>query len=110
VDLEDQRAFAWRRPPMPDTGDMNQRRDELARLGALKTAIGVIGDDVLAWAASHPRDPQLPWLLHVVVMSTRGGCLDPDAAPLSRKAWDLLHQRYPGSEWAQKTPYFYSAK
>ncbi len=101
-------AFPWRRPPVPDTGDVAQRRSELARLGALKTATGVIGEDVLAWASSHPRDPALPWLLHVVVMSTRGGCLDKDAATLSRTAWNLLHKRYPGSEWAQKTPYFYA--
>jgi hypothetical protein len=103
-------AFAWRLPPTPDTGHADQRRDELARLGALKSATGVTGDDVLAWAASHPRDPDLPWLLHVVVMSTRGGCLDPDATTLSRTAWSLLHKRYAGSEWADRTPYFYSSK
>jgi hypothetical protein len=100
-------AFAWRFPDMPDTGDADLRRGELARLGNMKTATGVLGDDVLAWAASHPQDPELPWLLHVVVMSTRGGCLDPDADKLSRTAWNLLHKRYAGSEWANKTPYFY---
>ena len=71
---------------MPDTGHADLRRGELARLCNMKTATGVLGDDVLAWAASYPQDPELPWLLHVVVMSTRGGCLDPDA---------------------NKTPYFY---
>jgi hypothetical protein len=40
-------------------------------------------------------------------MSTRGGCLDADAKTLSRTAWNLLHQRYADSEWAEKTPYFY---
>lgn len=105
-----ERAFAWRVPPPPDTGHMEQRNTELARLGGLKTATGVTGDDVLAWAASHPADPELPWLLHVVVLSTRGGCLDADATTLSRTAWNLLHRRYAGSEWAKMTPYFYSAK
>lgn len=100
-------AFAWRFPDMPDTGHADLRHAELARLGAMKTATGVTGDDVLAWAASHPEDPDLPWLLHVVVMSTRGGCLDPDSPALSRTAWNLLHKRYAGSEWADKTPYFY---
>jgi hypothetical protein len=100
-------AFAWRLPPTPDTGHADLRGGELARLGALKTATGVTGEDVLAWAASHPQDPDLPWLLHVVIMSTRGGCLDPDAKTLSRTAWNLLHKRYAGSEWAGKTPYFY---
>jgi hypothetical protein len=103
-------GFAWRRPPMPDTNPAGQRRTELVQLGGLKTATGVVGDDVLAWAASHPHDPALPWLLHVVVMSTRGGCVDPDAATLSRTAWNLLHKRYADSEWARKTPYYFSAK
>jgi hypothetical protein len=100
-------AFGWRLPGMPDTGHADLRRDELARLGVMKTATGVTGEDVLAWAASHPQDPDLPWLLHVVVMSTRGGCLDPDAKTLSRTAWNLLHKRFAGSAWADKTPYFY---
>lgn len=100
-------AFGWRLPDSPDTGDAAMRRAELARLAALKTATGVLGDDVLAWAAGHADDPALPWLLHVVVMSTRGGCLDADANTLSRSAWNLLHKRYPHSEWAAQTPYFY---
>jgi hypothetical protein len=40
-------------------------------------------------------------------MSTRGGCLDQDAPALSRKAFALLHKRWPRSEWARATPYFY---
>lgn len=100
-------GFAWRFPPPPDTGHVDARRAELARLLKVKTATGALGDDVLAWASSHPHDPELPWLLHVVVQSTRGGCLDADAKTLSRKAWDVLHKRYAGSEWARKTPYFY---
>jgi hypothetical protein len=100
--------FAWRLPAVPATGDAATVREELARLAPAKTATGTVGDDVLAWLDSHPKDPELPWLLHVVVMSTRGGCLDPGAANLSRKAFTLLQKRYPGTEWAQKTPYYYS--
>lgn len=100
-------GFGWRLPAMPDTGRAALRQQELARLATLKTATGTLGDDVMAWAASHPDDSELPWLLHVVVLSTKGGCLDPDAKALSRKAYALLHKRYAGSEWAAKTPYFY---
>lgn len=99
--------FVWRLPPPPAAGDAGAARAELARLAPVKTATGTLGDDVLAWADSHPKDPELPWLLHVVVQSTRGGCLDDDAKTLSRKAFNLLHKRYPKSEWAKKTPYFY---
>ena len=101
--------LAWRFPAMPATGAA-EAGQELARLAPMKTATGVVGDDVLQWLGSHPKDPELPWLLYVVVQSTRGGCLDPDAGSLSKKAFTLLHKRYPGSEWAQQTPYFYSPK
>jgi hypothetical protein len=99
--------FVWRLPATPELGDTAARRTELGRLEQLKTATGTLGDDVLQWADTHPADPELPWLLHVVVMSTRGGCLDKDASALSRKAHALLHKRWPRSEWARATPYFY---
>lgn len=97
-------------PPAPATGDaaaIARRDQELARLGALKTATGYLGDHVLQRVAARPNDPDLPWLLHVVVRSTRGGCLDDDAKALSKKAFTVLHQRYGKTEWARKTPYFY---
>ena len=100
-------GFAWRLPALPELGDTAARNAELGRLGQMKTATGTLGDDVLQWAETHPADPDLPWLLHVVVMSTRGGCRDKDAPALSRKAFALLHKRWPRSEWARATPYFY---
>ena len=100
-------GFVWRLPAPPELGDTAARRTELGRLEQLKTATGTFGDDVLQWADTHPADPELPWLLHVAVMSTRGGCLDKDASALSRKAHALLHKRWPRSEWARATPYFY---
>lgn len=100
-------SFVWRLPALPELGDTAARRTELGRLAQLKTATGTLGDDVLQWAETHPGDAELPWLLHVVVQSTRGGCLDPDAKALSRKAFALLHKRWPRSEWARATPYFY---
>ena len=90
-------------PVLPGAG----AEAEIAALGAMKTATGFVGEHVMARAAATPKDPALPWLLHVVVKSTRGGCLDADAKELSRKAFRLLHQRYPKSEWAAKTPYHY---
>ena len=100
-------GYVWRLPAPPELGDTAARRTELGRLEQLKTATGTFGDDVMEWAGTHPADPELPWLLHVVVMSTRGGCLDKDASALSRKAHALLHKRWPRSEWARATPYFY---
>jgi hypothetical protein len=100
-------SLPWRLPGPPATGDAAQAGADMRRLAPLKTATGLVGDQVLDWAAAHPADPEVPWLLHVVVMSTRGGCLDKDSPALSRKAYRLLHARYPASEWSEKTPYFY---
>ncbi len=94
-------------PAMPQTGNVALRDKELAQLGALKTATGFLGEHVMQRAVKVPNDPDLPWLLHVVVQSTRGGCLDDDAKSLSKRAFNLLHKRYGKSEWADKTPYFY---
>jgi len=73
----------------------------------MHTATGFVGQHVLAWAATHPADKDLPWLLYVAVQSSRGGCLDPDHTAISKKAWQLLHQRFPRSPWTEQTPYFY---
>ncbi|MDL2354748.1 MAG: hypothetical protein QFF03_05790 [Pseudomonadota bacterium] len=95
-------------PPAPATAtDAAQRAREQALLDALPTATGFIGRHVLQHAAAQPNDPELPWLLYVVVQSTRGGCLDADAHNLSKQAFTLLHKRFPDNEWARKTPYFY---
>lgn len=96
-------------PPMPQVAGVDgaRRKAELAQLGALKTATGYLGDHVLQRVASKPNDADLPWLLHVVVRSTRGGCLDDDAQALSKQAFTVLHKRYSNSAWAKKTPYFY---
>ncbi|NRR29437.1 hypothetical protein HSX11_04480 [Oxalobacteraceae bacterium] len=94
-------------PPMPTTGQDAARQREIAALAALKTATGYVGDHVMARAVKVPGDADLPWLLHVVVESTRGGCLDADSKVLSKKAFSLLHKRFGRSEWAAQTPYFY---
>lgn len=95
-------------PPPPQlSADPAARDRELAALGRLRTATGFLADHVLARARTHPSDPDLPWLLHIVVQSTRGGCLDKDSSQQSRQAWQLLQRRFPGNPWTAKTPYWY---
>jgi len=93
--------------PIDVSKDAPARDREMAELAKLKTATGYVGDHVLAWAKTHPNDPDLPWLLHVVVQSTRGGCLDDGASKISRAAYVLLHKRFPTSPWTEKTPVWY---
>ena len=66
-----------------------------------------MGDAVLSWARAHPEDRRLPEALHLVVRATRYGCPTKGYARVSRAAFELLHRRYPRSEWAERTPYWF---
>jgi hypothetical protein len=61
----------------------------------------------MAWAQRTSDDPRVPEALHLAVRATRFGCTDADTGTFSKAAFDLLHQRYPKSSWAQKTKYWY---
>ena len=93
--------------PPEVTADPARRDAERARLLKTHSATGFVGQHAIAWAASHPADKDLPWLLYVAVQSSRGGCMDPDHTAVSKKAWQILHQRFPRSPWTEQTPYFY---
>ena len=59
------------------------------------------------WAAAHPGDQRLAEALHRVVRATRLGCTTDASGNVSRDAFTLLHKRFPKSEWAKKTPYWF---
>ena len=80
---------------------------ELQRLASLGPAPNYLSQQVTAWAQKAPSDPRLPEALHLAVKATRYGCADADTGKFSKAAFDLLHERYPKSPWAQKTKYWY---
>ena len=92
--------------PPEATADPARRDAERARLLKMHTATGFVGQHAIAWAGSHPADKDLPSLLYVAVQSSRGGCVDSDHTAISKKAGQLLHQRFPRSPWTEQTPYF----
>ena len=49
----------------------------------------------------------MPESLHLAVRATRYGCSDAETGKFSKQAFDLLHQRYAKTPWAQETPYWY---
>jgi hypothetical protein len=67
-------------------------------------------NEAIQWAMKHPDDNRVPEALHFVVQATFRGCGDRVAGrvgKLSHQAFQLLHQRYPNSEWTKKTKYWY---
>jgi hypothetical protein len=87
--------------------ELAQGRREAERVGSIGAAPLYFAPVVMDWAKTHPDDPRVPEALHYFVRATRYGCVDKTVGPYSKRAFNLLHQRYPNSEWAKKTPYWF---
>jgi hypothetical protein len=61
----------------------------------------------LDFAQAHPQDPRVPEALSRAVKNTRMNCNNERTSALSKKAYDLLHQRYGTTSWAKNTKYWY---
>ena len=66
------------------------------------------GPHVIRYASDNLDDPRVPRTLHRLVFATRNACYSPNApGNLSQAAFALLHEHFPDSEWAERTPYWY---
>jgi hypothetical protein len=61
----------------------------------------------IEFAQKHPEDPRVPESLSRAVKNTRMNCNNSRTGELSKKAFDLLHGRYPNTSWAKNTKYWY---
>ena len=64
------------------------------------------GPHVIRYSSNNLDDPHVPRTLHRLVFATRHACYN---APgnISQAAFALLHEHFPDSEWAERTPYWY---
>ena len=96
-----------RPPEFLGADDRAEAAREWQRLLALGPAPDYLSAQVIAWAKTHPSDPQVPEALALAVKSTRVGCTDQRTGHFSEEAFTLLHKRYPKSSWAEKTKYWF---
>ncbi|MEP7353234.1 MAG: hypothetical protein ABI824_08395, partial [Acidobacteriota bacterium] len=82
---------------------------EWKQLAAVPTGPNWLGAQTLAFAEKNPNDPRIPEALYRVVRATRLGCSDRATGDFSKRAFDLLHRRYPTSEWTKKTPFWFKS-
>jgi hypothetical protein len=82
--------------------------EEWAALVALPSAPRWLGKLTVDWANAHPDDPRVPEALHLVVRAWRYGCTESAGENYSKQAFQLLHSRYPQSEWTKRTPYWFN--
>jgi hypothetical protein len=88
----------------------NERKlaeEEWSKLIASGAGPNWLGEQTIAFAKLHRDDPRIPEALHLAVQATRYGCGDKQTSGYSRAAFELLHRRYPNSEWTAKTPYWF---
>jgi hypothetical protein len=100
-------AHATAPPSFLSSDDDKAAQSDLAKLAEAGPAPNFLTAAVLAYAAHHPDDARVPQALYLAVRSTRYGCGDKETTNWSAKAFRLLHQQYPKSEWAEKTKYHY---
>jgi len=84
-----------------------QAAAEWQKLQSLPSAPDWLAAQTLAFARAHPQDPRVPEALYLVVRATRYGCTGNQTSDFSHRAFDLLHRRYPATDWAAKTPYWF---
>jgi len=94
-------------PAWASATDPKAATEEWTKLSKVGAAPKYLGDQALAWAQQHPDDLRIAEALGQVVRATHLGCTTTETTAVSKAAFDLLHQRYPQSEWAKKTKYYY---
>jgi hypothetical protein len=80
---------------------------EIEKLKALGCAPNKLGSVVVDYASKYSSDKLVPEALHLAVKATRFGAKDEKTTKVSQAAFKLLHSRFKGNVWTQKTPYYY---
>jgi len=98
-------------PPFVTAAMFAQAQRESAALGQIGDAPAYFGREALAWVKAHPQQAGRPDLrgaemLGFAFRAMRNGCNLEASTGLRREVFDLLHHRYPKSEWAARYPQF----
>ncbi len=87
--------------------DRAQADNEWKQLAELPAAPTFLSEHAVSYVKAHVADPRAGEALALAVRSTRYGCGDAGTSKQSQAAFRLLHSRFPNSEWAKKTKYYY---
>ena len=80
---------------------------EWAKIVVRGNAVDYLCSEAVAWAEAHPEDARVPESLALAVEATHYGPVDAESTKWSKRAFDLLHKKYPASEWTKRTKYWY---
>lgn len=83
---------------------------EQAKIAALGESSTLLARWAVEFANKNMTNPNTPEILHLAVRATRYGCRDESTLKFSKAAFDILHKRFPRSEWTKKTPYYFGER
>ena len=92
---------------------VQQAKDEVAALDAHPFGMEWLGRRTIDYVRAHPDEPVAAESLALVVKMTRYECYrtgeygKSPSSSVSKEAFTLLHSRYPRSDWAIKTKYYF---
>ncbi len=95
------------KPDFLDKAESERANADDAGLAAVGGAPAYLSSAAVSWAQTHPEDPRVPEALALAVKSSRFGCTDAESEKPVSEAFHILHQRFPNTEWAKRTPYWY---
>jgi hypothetical protein len=110
IDNPDKPGLPKDAPPYPSFVSAEQARAaqrEWQKLARSNSGDIFLTQQTLKWAEDRPQDSRLPEALHLAVRSTRYGCGQAGVSGLSKKAFQLLHKRFPDSKWTKQTRYWF---
>ena len=87
-------------PPFLTPADRAAADSEIASLKKVGDASDYFATQALAWVKTHPNDPRNPDLLGFAERVVRNACRSNATKELNHSLFEVLHQRYPKSEWA----------
>jgi len=89
-------------PPFLTAADRMLAHNELARLQKIPCASDYFAREVLAWVEDHPADSHDADLVGFAMRVLRNACRSDATKDLNHQLFDLLHHRFPKSEWATR--------
>jgi hypothetical protein len=80
-------------------------------LASSPAALTLLARQTVQWIEAHPDDPRAPEALSLTVRAGHYGCGGDDQTDRwVKRAFQLLHSRYPKTEAARRTRYWFSAR
>jgi hypothetical protein len=89
-------------PPFLTAGDRAEAAQEIAKLQKIGDASDYFAEQALAWAKAHPDDARDADVLGFAMRVVRNACRSNATKELNHQLFDMVHRRFPKSEWARK--------